>query len=232
MRRPPVVLVLLAAGAACTEEITVPGVCPDYCPPARLTSVYTVLLDAVERDSAFRGYARAESAGVMLVADVPGADARAVFRTRSVPSTTTIGSDTAVRVVGVDSVQLRLLIARREGTWQWRPLRNPPRVHAVTRFDAPCAGFVATGISAGKWMRVALQGPGKAAQEERDAANRGPACARGVESCSVDTHSPVIGPRGPLEQRVEPDQKTRIDPLLKAVARGGYSPCRVENGEP
>ena len=83
MKRLAVVLALVVA-AACTEQATAPGLCPNFCPGGEIDVRDTVLTDAVERDSAFRGYVQPHNAAFAAVAAVPGViDSRAIFKTNA-----------------------------------------------------------------------------------------------------------------------------------------------------
>jgi hypothetical protein len=110
-------LLLLAGAAACTEEITAPGVCPDYCPPGQITVRDTVLRAVLGRDSAFRGYVQAHDAAQLYAASLPGRESRPIFRTLPIPDGFRFGSDTTLRpIVGVDSLRLALTLVRRDST--------------------------------------------------------------------------------------------------------------------
>lgn len=100
--------------AACVEDLSAPGVCPNYCPTAGLTIADTVLYD-LSRDSSFRGYVLPHRSALMLAANVPGVvDGRAMFRIngpgsrfRINPNDTTTGL-----ILGADSARLRMVISR------------------------------------------------------------------------------------------------------------------------
>ncbi|MFQ5550866.1 MAG: hypothetical protein ACE5FJ_06485, partial [Gemmatimonadales bacterium] len=46
----------LLALTACTEAVTAPGACPDFCREAAVVVIDTVVSGAIGRDSTFRGY--------------------------------------------------------------------------------------------------------------------------------------------------------------------------------
>src|SRR5207247_608495 len=72
-------LTALTAATACTEDVTAPGHCPDFCPSGSITGVDTVLQTVVQRDSAFRGFVRPHEARSLLAATLPGViDGRAI----------------------------------------------------------------------------------------------------------------------------------------------------------
>lgn len=112
----PLRLALLLALGACTEKLTAPGVCPDFCPGGSIQVEDTVLTDVIVRDSAFRGYLEAYQGEVLPVADIPGVvDVRAIFRmiamfTRVQPNP----ADTTTVPITVDSARLRLILEHRD----------------------------------------------------------------------------------------------------------------------
>ena len=114
-RSAPTRLAILLALGACTEQVTAPGVCPDFCPGGAIGVVDTILRDVIERDSAFSGYLEANEGEALPVADLPVVDSRAIFRinamftrvTNRLPDTTTVP-------ITVDSARLRLNIVRRD----------------------------------------------------------------------------------------------------------------------
>lgn len=101
---------------ACTEQITAPGQCPNFCPGGQIQVADTILLDVIGRDSAFRGYIRADEAEELAVADLPGiADSRALLRTATMFTRVVQSSaDTATVPIMVDSSRLRINIVRRD----------------------------------------------------------------------------------------------------------------------
>jgi hypothetical protein len=115
MTRRALTLACVVVAAACTEELTTPAVCPDFCPPGEVDVVDT-LLEVVERDSAFSGYVQAYDATVMLAAEFAGAIvSRPVFRTGALPSRIRVTNDTTTSpVLGFDSLQIILTVLRRD----------------------------------------------------------------------------------------------------------------------
>ena len=110
-------LALLLALAGCTEQVTAPGVCPDYCPGGEIAVVDTIFTDIIGRDSSFTGYLEAHQGEVLHAADLPGiADSRAIFQMNAIPTRVRndTGSDTTTVAITVDSARLRLNIVRRE----------------------------------------------------------------------------------------------------------------------
>lgn len=73
-------LVALAV-SGCQEQITGPGVCPDFCPPVRVRIVDTTFTGAVEREEWNRGYLPANTSSILqVVADQAGRNSVAIFR--------------------------------------------------------------------------------------------------------------------------------------------------------
>jgi hypothetical protein len=105
---------LIVVGA-CTEDVTAPGQCPDYCPGGQITVIDTVLRTVIERDSTFRGYIRADEAAAMLLADMPFVDSRAIWRTVLQQPRILVRNDTLTgAILGVDSAWLRIVITHRD----------------------------------------------------------------------------------------------------------------------
>jgi hypothetical protein len=107
---------LLLIVAACTEDATSPGVCPNFCPGGSIAIQDTVFGTIIDRDSSFRGYAQSYRAALMTAADLPAiVDSRAFFVlhkaiTRVAPKT----GDTTTTPIIVDSTRLGLSILRRD----------------------------------------------------------------------------------------------------------------------
>ena len=107
----------LLIAAACTEQATAPGDCPNFCPGGSIVVKDSIFTAIIERDSAFRGYVQAYEGDAMTAADLPGVQSRAVFVlsdmiTRIAPKAT----DTTTVPVFADSSLLRLTIVRRNPT--------------------------------------------------------------------------------------------------------------------
>jgi hypothetical protein len=101
--------------AACTEQTTAPGTCPNFCPNDSIAIRDTIFTTIIERDSSFRGYVPSYSAEAMTAADLPGiVDSRAFFTTDTMIRRVTpkVGDTTTVPIV-VDSSRVRFVIVRR-----------------------------------------------------------------------------------------------------------------------
>lgn len=113
-RRLGYLFVLVVAGA-CTENVTAPGDCPNFCPRDSIAIRDTIFASIISRDSSFRGYVPSYAAEAMTAADVPGVvDSRAFFTTdtmlrRLAPRST----DTTTVPISVDSSRVRFVIIRR-----------------------------------------------------------------------------------------------------------------------
>ncbi len=106
-------LLLAIGGGACTERMTAPGVCPNFCPGDSLQIEDLVLTNALGRDSAFAGYLQAYEAEALPVANLPGiVDSRAVFLMGKMFPQVVSGSDTAP--ITVDSSWVRVNVVRRD----------------------------------------------------------------------------------------------------------------------
>ncbi|HEX9166026.1 MAG TPA: hypothetical protein VF862_08955 [Gemmatimonadales bacterium] len=115
MRRVLVVLALVLAAAACEEELTVPGGCPEFCPGGQPLLQDTTIYAAPAGDSTFFGYFGWQDVSSLLVANDFGAgEARAWYRFPPRSDSVTV-SDT-VRAYTVDSVVIRMGIVARDST--------------------------------------------------------------------------------------------------------------------
>lgn len=100
--------------AACTEESTAPGVCPQFCPGGSI-QVRDSVLAVIERDSAFAGYVARYQSGAMAAAELPGISSRPFFVFPAIPTRLQpIGTDTTTVPLVVDSSRVRVAIVRRE----------------------------------------------------------------------------------------------------------------------
>ena len=110
------IYVLLFVAAACTEQPTAPGVCPDYCPAGgEIQSHDTVFATIIERDSSFRGYVQSYHGLALTATDIPGVvDSRPFFSTDTILSRIQpkVGDTTTVPKI-VDSLRLRFVIVKR-----------------------------------------------------------------------------------------------------------------------
>jgi hypothetical protein len=115
------VLGLVAAIAvwACTDDLTSPGRCDDFCPNEKITVRDTVLDTAITRDSAYGrpvGYINPHNAPVMIVESLPGVrTSRAIFRFNPAQALTKLitSTDTAP-LLQPDSVFLIIRVLRHE----------------------------------------------------------------------------------------------------------------------
>jgi hypothetical protein len=139
-------LAFLLLLGACTEQATAPGVCPDFCPGGSIDVRDTIFTDIIGRDSAFRGYRRADEAEMLALADLPGiVDSRGIFLLnamflRTAPNT----GDTATVPISVDSARLRLMIVRRDtntANLRLKLYRLPLTIDSSTTFAAVGAAF-------------------------------------------------------------------------------------------
>lgn len=105
----------LLVAAACTEQATAPGVCPNFCPGGAINIQDTVFTSIINRDSSYSGYVPNYSAEGMSATDLPGIiDSRAfvTFDTMGRRVRAKVGDTTTVPIT-VDSVRVRMTILRR-----------------------------------------------------------------------------------------------------------------------
>ncbi len=133
--------------AACVEEITAPGRCPDFCPSGQIVVVDTLLGANIARDSAFRGYVTALQSAVMLAADLPGfVDSRPIFRFAGFGAFYSISTKDTSRgpILGSDSARLALTILRRDTAAHnltLRLFRLPITIDSTTTFAGVTGPF-------------------------------------------------------------------------------------------
>jgi len=109
-------LVVLIA-LACTNDISAPGVCPQFCPLGSLTVIDT-LLAAISRDSAYgrpQGYVNPGLSLTLLAASEPGIkDSRPIMLMPALPTRLVLEDTTTAPVIGVDSIVLAVTITSRD----------------------------------------------------------------------------------------------------------------------
>lgn len=147
MRRVALVFAGAALVWACTEQLTAPGVCPEYCPGGRLEVIDTLLIESLGRDTAFRGYVRPHEAVALPVVTHPSVTSRAVLKTLGIPDTMVWGDGdpTPYPVRGVDSVRLEFMIVRPDTTPRNLTLqfyRLPKTIDSTTSFAEVAGSFV------------------------------------------------------------------------------------------
>ncbi len=119
-RRIGFLVLLVAAGGgaiwACTEQVTAPGACPNYCPSDSIAIRDTIFTTIIERDTSFRGYVPSYGAEAMAIADLPGiVDSRAFFVLAKAATRVQVkGGDTTTTPIIPDSMRFRLSIMRRD----------------------------------------------------------------------------------------------------------------------
>ncbi|MGH7614131.1 MAG: hypothetical protein ACREMW_08855 [Gemmatimonadales bacterium] len=139
---------------ACTEEITSPASCPDFCPSGQIVTVETLLTTAISRDSTFRGYVEAHRGNMLLAATLPSLDSRPIFQTEPIAprlriNTTT--SDTTTGPIVVDSTKLTFTLLRRDSAAHNLRLvlyRLPLGLDSTSTFAGTDAAFGGTPIRA------------------------------------------------------------------------------------
>jgi hypothetical protein len=136
---------------ACTEDITSPASCPDFCPGAQIVTVESLLATAINRDSSFRGYVESHRAFALLAATLPNLDSRPIFETEAIAPRLRInsGSDTTTGPIVVDSSKLTITLLRRDSAAHNLRLvlyRLPLGIDSTTTFAGTAAAFGGTPV--------------------------------------------------------------------------------------
>src|SRR5262245_20758097 len=107
---------LFALFAGCSgDNVTAPGVCPQFCASVNVQAVDTVLNASIERDSTYSGYVRPNSAGQLMVASAGGpVESRAVLKFAAFSDTIllNVGDTTRLPVLQIDSFRIMLVLNR------------------------------------------------------------------------------------------------------------------------
>ena len=145
------VLGLAIVAAACTEKISAPGNCPNFCPGGGIEVADTILTDVIDRDSSYRGYVQPFGSEHMTVADIPGVvDSRAIFLMNKFFLTVAPNQgDTTTVPISVDSSRLRVQIVRRDTNATnlvLRLYRLPLNIDSTSTFASTAADFAAAPI--------------------------------------------------------------------------------------
>jgi hypothetical protein len=150
--RVAVVTATVALGVlACTEQITSPASCPDFCPGGQIVTVESLLSTAISRDSTFRGYVEAHRAFMLLAATLPGLESRPIFQTEPIAPRMTInsGGDTTTGPIVVDSTRLTFTLLRRDSAAHNLQLvlyRLPLGLDSTSTFAGTAPAFAGTPV--------------------------------------------------------------------------------------
>ncbi len=141
---------VLLIAAACTEQATAPGNCPNFCPGGSIVVKDSIFTAIIQRDSAFRGYVEAYHADAMTAVDLPGVQSRAVFVLNNMFTRVALKlPDTSTVPISVDSSRLTLTMVRRNRatTNLWLKLYAiPSTTDSSTSFASLDPYFAATPI--------------------------------------------------------------------------------------
>jgi hypothetical protein len=137
-------LLIAAAVAACRENVTAPGACPEYCPPARLEVQDTLLTSVIANAEWFEGYVQPHRAAILqVVSDGARQVSRGVIRLRAFSPEIAEGGD-LVPVEEADSFRLRFEVLRRREDvtgYELQVHRLPITVDSSASFEDLAAYF-------------------------------------------------------------------------------------------
>lgn len=122
------VLAVLAGG--CREDLTAPGICPEYC-PAKIIEVFdSLFVGSISRDSAYAGYVAAyEAERAQVISDGAANESRVIVRFN--PFSAEFNNQP---IAQIDSFRLRVDVIRRSD-WPGMELavhRLPPDIDSTT----------------------------------------------------------------------------------------------------
>ncbi len=108
-------LALAAAAAACSEQLTQPGQCPELCPGGTPQSQEEILTALPSQDSTFTGYTQQSSGSVMLVGSgIPTLADTSFGVIKFAARSDSITFRDTLRAYTIDSVRLTLLSVARD----------------------------------------------------------------------------------------------------------------------
>ncbi len=197
--RLPASLSLLLLATACVENVTSPGICPDYCPPTRIQIVDTVIMAGVERDSSYRGYLPTHRAASMQITTGGTVESYGVIRFIRFSEEVAIDSaaSTLGPVVAVDSFGVNLIVEARSpgtGDFELAVFRLPVSVDSTTTYADLQSTFVDSteiaaasfsGLEAADTIAIIIPGDAFPTLEEDSAVAVG-ISMRSVEPAYVD----------------------------------------------
>lgn len=116
MRRALGWLLVVLGAAACAEELTTPGGCPELCPGGPITVRDTFLTAIPSGDSAFTGFGSVTDASSLLLANAGGPLTESLALIRFIARGDTVIVQDTTRTFVVDSVKLNLALQDRDTT--------------------------------------------------------------------------------------------------------------------
>ena len=134
-----------AAIAACGEEVTAPGHCPELCPSDSLQVVDTVITGVVVFDTTVRGFTNLRFSPILVVADQDSLKARPIIRFQPLPQRWFPTADTAGVPIGtIDSIDVYLRLDARDtlaGNLRFLIYRLPALLDSTATFASTQAYF-------------------------------------------------------------------------------------------
>jgi hypothetical protein len=217
---------------ACSENLTAPGSCPEFCSTSSLSLVDTVLPAAIGQDSSFGrpiGYVSPYNSPDLPAVSVPGRESRPIFRTIPVPARVPVLADTTTgAVIGVDSVRLTLTITHRDTaahnlTLSLYPL--PLAIDSTTAFhdlDGPFAGTPVRSLNVDSLLaQPGLRNPATRDSAIVDTVNHRITLSIGLDSAQVPF---VIADSGTLALGIRVSANSRASVTLGSLENTGLGP--------